>query len=490
MEIRFILNGRPQAVETDPDRRVVDLLREGLQCTGTKEGCGSGECGACTILVDGESRLACLMVAAQLEGRQVTTIEGLADGQDLHPLQKAFVECGAVQCGFCTPGMILSAAALLTEKPAPTREEIREGLSGNLCRCTGYQKIVDAVEAAAPLLHQDAAPTPGKPAPGSSGRQGILLPERSAGEGDPARALPGLRTAARSGQPKGGATAGRSVFLPESLAELWSCLDKEPGAAVFAGGTDLFVLLRAGRRTVPALIGLERIAELQAIREEGEFLWIGAGATHGRLLAEARIGETLPVLARALRTLGSPQIRHMGTLGGNLCTASPAGDALPPLYVLDAELVLRSSKGERRLPIKEFITGPGKTRLSEGEILTEVRVRKPAAFNVQHFEKIGQRKALACSVASLSALVRISEAGKIEAVRLAWGSVGETVVTAPLVEALLTGRQSAPGLWTEAAALARQSVSPIEDLRATAAYRRAVSGNLLLRLGASLTSRT
>lgn len=131
------------------DRRVIDILREDLNLTGTKEGCSAGECGACTILVDGESRLSCLILAAQLEGRSVTTIEGMASEGRLHPLQKAFVEHGAVQCGFCIPGMVLSAADLLQRNPNPTRMEIREGLSGNLCRCTGYQKIVDAVEAAA-----------------------------------------------------------------------------------------------------------------------------------------------------------------------------------------------------------------------------------------------------------------------------------------------------------------------------------------------------
>ena len=155
MKVSFVLNGEEIRIETPADRRVVDILREDLHLTGTKEGCGTGECGACTILVDGESRLSCLMVAAQLEGRKVTTIEGLAEGERLHPVQQAFVDLGAVQCGFCTPGMILTAVDLLQKNPDPTRLEIREGISGNLCRCTGYQKIVDAVEAAARRMKED-----------------------------------------------------------------------------------------------------------------------------------------------------------------------------------------------------------------------------------------------------------------------------------------------------------------------------------------------
>jgi carbon-monoxide dehydrogenase small subunit len=152
VRISFVLNGKEIVIDAEPDRKVIDLLREDLGLTGTKEGCSAGECGACTILVDNESRLSCLMYAAQIEGKTVTTIEGIAAEGKFHPLQEAFIEYGAVQCGFCTPGMIISAVDLLAKNPGPTREEIREGMSGNLCRCTGYQKIVDAVEMALPKI--------------------------------------------------------------------------------------------------------------------------------------------------------------------------------------------------------------------------------------------------------------------------------------------------------------------------------------------------
>jgi len=154
VKISFTLNGLPKEIDVAGDRRVVDLLREDLGLTGTKEACGAGDCGACTILVDGESRLACLMMAGQLQGRQITTIEGFRAGERLHIIQEAFIVCGAVQCGFCTPGMVAASADLLTRNPSPTRSEIREGLAGNLCRCTGYQKIVDAVEWAAQRLQE------------------------------------------------------------------------------------------------------------------------------------------------------------------------------------------------------------------------------------------------------------------------------------------------------------------------------------------------
>lgn len=151
MKISFHLNGKDICVEVPADRKLVRVLREDLKMTGTKEGCGAGECGACTILVEGRARLSCLMTAAQIEGRQVTTIEGLMENGRMHPVQEAFIEKGAVQCGFCTPGMVLASVDLLEQNPEPTREQIREGLSGNLCRCSGYVKIVDAVEAAAEM---------------------------------------------------------------------------------------------------------------------------------------------------------------------------------------------------------------------------------------------------------------------------------------------------------------------------------------------------
>ncbi|MGO9116674.1 MAG: (2Fe-2S)-binding protein [Desulfomonilaceae bacterium] len=156
MKIAFRLNGKMKEVDAPADRRVVDVLREDFLLTGTKESCGTGDCGACTILVDGETRLSCLMLAAQLEGRDIITIEGLSQDGSLHPVQSAFVEHGAVQCGFCSPGMILASIDLLNRNPNPAREEIRDALAGNLCRCTGYQKIVDSVEMAAAVLERKA----------------------------------------------------------------------------------------------------------------------------------------------------------------------------------------------------------------------------------------------------------------------------------------------------------------------------------------------
>ncbi|MDQ5984653.1 MAG: Nicotinate dehydrogenase FAD-subunit [Syntrophus sp. SKADARSKE-3] len=274
------------------------------------------------------------------------------------------------------------------------------------------------------------------------------------------------------------------VLLPSSLNEMWDLLHREPEALIFAGGTDLLVKRREGIIDGTVLIGLERISEIRGVRDEGGQIWIGAGSTHTRLLNEPLVQHHLPVLIQALRTLGSPPIRNMGTIGGNICTASPAGDTLPPLYVLDTSVVLQSADNVREVPIGTFITGPGKTGLNKGEILTGVRVKKPLGYTLHHYEKVGQRRALACCVAGMAALIKVSPSGIIEAAKLAWGSVAPTVAVFPDVEASLIGRPLSPTVLEEAAVVVRKAVTPIDDVRASADYRRLVAGNLLLRLSA------
>ncbi|WP_083453266.1 FAD binding domain-containing protein [Desulfatitalea tepidiphila] len=456
MKIEFELNGKPICLDAPADRRAVDLLREDLGLTGTKEGCGTGECGACTILVDGRSRLSCLMLVPQLEGRKITTIEGLAPGEHLHPVQAAFVRHGAVQCGFCTPGMVLTAVDLLARHPEPRHDEVIEAVSGNLCRCTGYQKIVSAV--------MDAGNTPPMPC----SRQ------------EPAPDPPpnGLRNAGRPG----GTTAGSPVWMPRTLEDLWPLLAQYPQARVFAGGTDLLVWRRNGKIDSPALIGLERIDALRGIAETPDTVRIGAATTHEALLADPLVSRHFPVLKQALRTLGSPHIRHVGTIGGNLATASPAGDTLPPLHVLDATVTVQSAEGTRHLPIASLITGPGQTALMPGEIISAVIIPKPAADARQHFEKVGLRQAMACAVASLAAVVTFDDTGGIDRARLAWGSVGPTVVRLPEVEAALCGGRLDQKTLDALRPLVSRHLSPISDVRAGADYRRRVAGNLLLRL--------
>ena len=274
----------------------------------------------------------------------------------------------------------------------------------------------------------------------------------------------------------------RNVLIPRTLDELWQILEDGPRAALYAGGTDLLVRMRKDLIDPHQMICLERLEELTGVEDRAEEIFVGPCTPLARLLVNPLIVEHFPILIKALRVLGSPPIRNMGTIGGNIVTASPAGDSLPPLYVLRAELELKKRNSSRRVAIGEFIRGPGETILTPGEVLTAVWLRKCPDFNLHHYEKVGQRKALAIAVVSLAALLKISNRGMVEEARLAWGSVAPTVVTSHGIDAMLIGHCLSHPLLEKAAELARAMVHPIDDIRASAEYRRQVAGNLLLRL--------
>ena len=275
------------------------------------------------------------------------------------------------------------------------------------------------------------------------------------------------------------------VLLPKNLHEVWNIFNKSPGALVYAGGTDLLVKFASSGTTRPSpgvLICLENIEELWGVRETDGRVRIGACVTHSSLLSHPLIGSNFPLLLKALRLLGSPPVRNMGTLGGNICTASPAGDALPALYLLNAELEIVSQEGARFMSIDRFIKGPRHTGLQSGEILAAIWLGKDNDYTVHHFEKVGQRNALAISIASMAALIKLSSEGVIEKIRLAWGSVAPTIALSLEIEAALSGKPLSQAVLSKAKPLLNQTISPIDDIRAKAQYRRTVAANLLMRL--------
>lgn len=274
----------------------------------------------------------------------------------------------------------------------------------------------------------------------------------------------------------------KQVFLPRSLVEFWEILRRQPNAAIYAGGTDLLVKMREGRLSPDSLICLERLSELRGVHEHEGEIFIGAATTHSKLIESKSMREQFPVLVKAAGVLGSPPIRHMGTIGGNIVTASPAGDTLPALYTLSAEIEIRSREGSRRLPIRQFILGPGMVDLDKHEIVAGVWLRKNQGWNVSHYEKIGRRKAQACAVASLAAVLAFTDDGTVKTAKLAWGSVGPTVVTSEEVENELVGDGLSLETLKKAATVLDRFLYPIDDIRAGAEYRRAVSKALLLRL--------
>ena len=435
LEVAFTVNRRPVRLRVDSDRRLLDVLRDDLRLTGAKEGCGKGECGACTVLLNGEVADACLMMACQADGAVLETIEGLAEGEALHPLQDAFIEEGGVQCGICIPGMVLAGKALLDRHPRPDLEAIRQGLAGNLCRCTGYTKIFAAVARAG-----------------------------------------GARAPARSVAPP--AAAGPGSQRPRSLEAALELLAMHAGEVKpLAGGTDILVRAKDGLQSRAALLDLTAVPELKGIEERAGHLWIGAGTTHTELVGSALAARYAPALPQACAVIGGPQIRNRGTLGGNLGNASPAADTVPALFAADAVVELVSVSDRRELPIEKFFTGPGRSVLAPDELILGVRVPRREGVRAA-FLRLGQRRAQAISKVSVAVAMTFRD-GRPDWVRVALGAVAPTVIRAPRAEAALrAGGHEGLRLAREAV---RGEVRPIDDLRSTRAYRTEMAGLLLER---------
>ncbi|MHB8959868.1 MAG: FAD binding domain-containing protein [Candidatus Limnocylindrales bacterium] len=444
----FTINGEPVEVQGPGGRRLLDVLRRDLGLTGTKEGCGEGECGSCSVLVDGEVVNSCLMPVCQVDGHDVLTVEGLAaDGGPLDAVQAAFLDAGAVQCGICAPGMLMATRALLASEAAPTDGSIREAIAGNLCRCTGYTKIIEAISAAASVA-------------------GLARAARGP--------LPAARAVAALG---GGPTMLRARSLEEALelvADGWRPL---------AGGTDLMAGLAAGSITPGArLVDLTAIAGLRDVRREGAELVIGALTTYTDLRRSVEVAASLPVLAEVAASIGARQIQNRGTIGGNVMNASPAGDTLPLLLATDARLVLLGPAGERSVDAADFFTGYRRTARLEDELLTAIRIPLVADRQVR-FRKVGTRRAQAISKVVLAvSWRRLDEGSAWSDVRVAFGSVAEVPIRASRAEDVLEGAIPSPDVAERAALAAQVDVRPIDDVRSTAEYRRDVSGRILRRI--------
>jgi xanthine dehydrogenase small subunit len=451
--IRFSVNGQPVEAVVPGGRRLLDVLRVDLGLTGSKEGCGEGECGACSVLLDGEVVDSCLVPICQVEGREVRTVEGLASDGRLDPLQAAFLATGGVQCGICTPGMLLAGRAFLDSGVDPTDAAIREAISGNLCRCTGYGKIVEAVRMAATTPASDVP----APAPGPGPR--VAAAEAPLDLGDPA------------------------AITPRTLAEAYELL--ATGAwRPLAGGTDALVERAAGIADPRGYLDLAGLAELRGIELRGGALVVGAATTYAELRRDPLVAEHAPVLAEMAAQVGAAQIQGRGTLGGNLATASPAGDSLPALLALDAEVVLGGARGERSVPIDAFFPAYRCTAVAPDELILRLRVPLVPGRTAA-FRKVGTRRAQAISVVVLAVSWRWGEGdarGTWHDVRVALGSVAPTPIRARATEATLEGAPPTAEVAALAAATLAAEIAPIDDVRSTAAYRRAVAGRVLHRV--------
>ncbi len=462
--IRFVLDGAVKELSgIDPTLTVLRYLREVERRSGTKEGCAEGDCGACTVVLGelhrGELRYravnACILFVPALDGKALLTVESVrGPGGELHPVQRAMVDCHASQCGFCTPGFVMSLVALYESEPEPSRQRLDDVLAGNLCRCTGYRPIVDA------------------------GRQAYQAGEPSALASQRA-ALTALLTSIQPQDTLSLEHDGRRFFAPRSLAALGPLLAEHPGAHLLAGGTDVGLWVTKAHRNLDTVISLSAVEELGAIARTRSHLEIGAAVTYAD--AHAALAELHPDLGELVRRIGSLQVRNAGTLGGNIANASPIGDTLPALLALDASLVLQGGSGRREVALDGFFTGYRATLLRAGEVIVSIRVPLLPPGRLFRAYKISKRFDQDIS-AVCGAFALNLDGGRVRDVRLCYGGVASTPFRARATERALTGRA-----WDEAALAAALPVldgelAPISDARASARYRRLVAGNLLRKL--------
>ena len=470
--IKFLLNDvESQFNPKDPHGSVLDYLRETLQQKGTKEGCASGDCGACTVVmgevVDGGMQYrainACITPMASFHGKQLITVEHLKQGEILHPVQQTMVDCHGSQCGFCTPGFIMSMFAYRKSHAHPNREHICEALGGNLCRCTGYRPIIDAaVQMFESPLEDQFTSAEGKT---------ISALQAIAGGGD------GAEVVLNNGE--------KSYFSPTSVGNLSRLLQQYPGAKLVAGGTDLCLEFTQFLREFNTLIYTGRVVEMLRVEETESAIEIG-GAVSFSDCAEFLV-RYYPDLEELLARLGSLQIRNQATIAGNVANASPIADMPPVLIVLDAQLVLRCGDETRLLPVRDYYKGYKETAQGESEFIERVIVPKPKAGYAFRVYKVSKRLEDDIS-ATCGAFYLKMEGGVVSDARIAFGGMAAIPTRAGKCEQALIGQ-----IWNEhtievAMAALAEDFLPISDFRASAEYRLSVSQNLLKRFYLELES--
>jgi xanthine dehydrogenase small subunit len=462
----FEINGQTVIVDdVDPHCTLLEWLRASGR-TGTKEGCAEGECGACAVAFMSrglhgrpqfEAVNSCLVSLPEVHGRSIVSVEGVANSTgSLHPVQQALAAAGGSQCGYCTPGFVMS---LFAEYYRPDRNGYDpEAIGGNLCRCTGYRPIVDAARKL--------------PAPAPDDPWLIRL--------DPAPSLPALDYMAN----------GYRFLRPQSLAGVFDALERYPDAVLLGGGTDLMVYSNQRYSRYSTLIALGAVQELRDLRWDDDEIVLGAGVSlsHIERALDGERGRDVRLLREVLPLFSSRLIRNRATLGGNLGTASPIGDFPPVLLALGAELTLASKAGARRLPLSQYFVGYRKTALAPGELIVSVHVPRPLP-RMQRFYKVSKRVMDDISSVAAAFALDLDASGTVARLRIAYGGVAAVPLRASALEELAIGR-----LWNgETLAMlgkaARHLGTPLSDHRASADYRRAMITSLLERFFSETTGR-
>ncbi len=467
--VLFVLDGRlvrlefPPGGSPHPTTTLLQYLRTLPGHHGTKEGCAEGDCGACTVVLaepDGADGLryravdSCLVFLPMLHGKQVITVENLRDATGaLHLVQKAIVDHFGSQCGFCTPGVVMSLFALYKSAGSPSRDEVVDAVAGNLCRCTGYRPIVDAG-----------------------------LEACCGGKGDHFDAETPSTLELLSSIPRDTLrldTGSQRYVRPASLAEALESRRNDPDALVICGATDIALRVTKKHEEIASILDLADVVELGAIEIRRDGVFFGAAVTMQDIL-ESSSGR-FPPLADMLRVFGSLQIRNMATIGGNIGTASPIGDTLPVLMALRAEIELTGAGGARRVPVEQMLAGYRKTVCRSDELITRVFIPAlPSGAAVKSY-KISRRRDMDISTVSAGFRLEKDTRGDVGEILLAFGGMAEVTRRAGRTEEFLRGKPWTRAAMEQAGEIAANEFSPLSDVRGGATFRTTIARNLLLK---------
>jgi xanthine dehydrogenase small subunit len=461
--LHLFVNGKEHKISgSEAFQPLSTFLRWGLGATGTKIVCEEGDCGACSVLVgklkdgkiDYQPINSCIQLLYQADLSHIITVEGLKQNGHLNPVQEAMVECHGTQCGFCTPGFVVAMCEYFDRSKSPCAQGIKDSVTGNLCRCTGYEPIIKAglnVDMAGIVPLSELYP------PAEMGK--IFVKERS-----------------ESVLIK---TEDKTVFLPANLADAAKFKSEHSDAIIIAGGTDVCVVMNKRAYAPKVVMSFGNIEGLNEISVSENHIKVGATATLSQL--EAFVKDRVPEFFHLFWVFGSPQIRNAGTLAGNIANASPIADTPPFLFVMDAVINLTSSKGNRQVRINDFYKGYKKFDMQADEFISSVEIPLPAKGEMVRLYKVSRRKHLDISTNTAAFKFKLN-GNKIEDITIAYGGVAAVILRLPKTEAFLKGKQIELDVFHQAAELAVSEITPISDVRGSKEFRLQLAKNLLSKL--------
>jgi xanthine dehydrogenase small subunit len=468
LKIHFILNERELEITIPPDVTALQLIREYAGLTGTKESCSEGDCGACTIAVgkwENDSFVyrafnSCIMPAAKMHGMHIVTVEGLGTPEKMHPIQQAMLDAHGTQCGYCTPGFIMSLYCVFSLNPDPSVEDVQSALEGNLCRCTGYESIYKAVEQIrswrSTHVSHDFYPAHFLPI---QERISILSPWVETIEA-----------------PDSPIDIVKEYFVPKSLKELFQTLNAlgNEKYRILAGATDLMVDANIKRQWHPAYVDISLIPELKILKDDPHIVTISAAITYSDIIESGLIEKRIPILKTAMMKMGSKQTRNAGTIVGNIANASPIADGATTLLGLGAEVDLMSMKESRRIPLEKFYKDYKVTDLKPGEVIIGVIVPHQEGFC--SFEKTAKR--IAVDISTVNSLLNIrADKEIVKYARISFGGIAKYPILAIKTAEYLVGKKINEKVITDTAEIAVQEFAPISDVRGSSDYRKLLIRN-------------